>query len=492
MILLLNSDAREIPLAKESVHCVFTSPPYWGQRIYATARWAGGDPNCDHEAARKKTRFDYPLNEKQGSNKGSDLRIYKAECPTCGANQVDGQLGSESTPDEYVKQMVNVFREIRRVLRPDGVVWLNLGDSYATHHGSGKGYDHNFRDPLLSEEIGHTFNRPYGSSIGLKEKDLVGIPWMVAFALREDGWYLRRDNIWFKPNPMPESAKDRPGTTHEYIFQLTKSRQYFYDNEAVKVPAKFDGRKDTFYKGASKYKAKPEHSFQARKHPRWQETDGQLLRELRSVWTVPTRGYKGAHYATFPAELVEMGLKAGISEFGCCSSCGSQWARIIKVGERERHNSEPQTVNSGRGKKADRTKHAPPPVRESAGWQPTCSCYDAKLSDICPLPRSARKAYQRLASGDWILRARRQAYRYEVDLSRPVVLDPFVGSGTTLIAARQLGAHGIGLDLSIQYLAADAQKRLELDRAKNWKNLKANSVELSDLTELPLFSMEVE
>jgi DNA modification methylase len=257
--MIVNADALHIPLANESVQCAITSPPYWGLRDYG----------------------------------------------------VDGQLGLEPTPEEYVANMVRIFREVWRVLKPDGTLWLNLGDSYA---GNCSRSSNNGRAGFGKPREG-VFTKT-GES--LKPKDLVGIPWRVAFALQKDGWYLRSDIIWHKPNPIPESVKDRPTKAHEYIFLLSKSARYYYDADAIVEPAAYDGRKDTMMKGSDKYRARvvpgqSEHTFAVRGHERWpmKTADGKRGRNKRSVWTVATRPYKGAHFATFPPDLVEPMVLAG-------------------------------------------------------------------------------------------------------------------------------------------------------------------------------------
>ena len=216
----------------------------------------------------------------------------------------DGQLGLEPTPEEYVANMVEVFRGIKRVLRDDGTVWLNLGDSYA---GSGKGPEGN-----LSKGYDHRHledvTKPYKSS-NCKPKDLVGIPWAVAFALRADGWYLRSDIIWHKPNPMPESVTDRPTKSHEYIFLLSKSQKYFYDAEAVKEPSidpeSFTGRRKRVM--TDEY-IKTTHHANTTAVP---EGKTYPNRNKRSVWTITTQPYPGAHFATFPPKLIEPCILAG-------------------------------------------------------------------------------------------------------------------------------------------------------------------------------------
>jgi DNA modification methylase len=224
-----------------SVQCVVTSPPYWGLRDYGA----------------------------------------------------DGQLGLEATPDEYVANMVAVFREVRRVLADDGVLWLNLGDSYA---GGGNGGGGSFD----SERPGWSKHGP-NKQHGLKPKDLVGIPWRVAFALQADGWWLRQDIIWHKPNPMPESVTDRCTKSHEYVFMLTKSAKYYFDHEAIKEPAQTPP--STRDKHGEGYQADYPKGDRFSAGERVWGADGK--RNKRSVWTIPTRPFRGAHFAVMPEALVE-------------------------------------------------------------------------------------------------------------------------------------------------------------------------------------------
>lgn len=371
MNLLINTNAKNIPLADCSVNCVVTSPPYYGLRDYGTAKWEGGDPECEHNPQRPDggARNDRTLPLGRGG-------VYREVCGKCGAVRIDEQIGLEQTPDEYVANLVAVFRECKRILRDDGTLWVNIGDSYS---GSGNGSgDYREDGASISKNSSKYGTHKPGTPSGLKPKDLIGIPWMLAFALRDDGWYLRQDIIWAKPNPMPESVKDRCTKAHEYIFLLTKSPKYYYDYEAILEPATgYDGRKDTKYKGGDK-------DVSIGKHERWQykslETgrtgevhsgyenpDGSLrvsfddkgvpVRNKRDVWTVTTKPYKGAHYATFPPKLIEPMILAG-----------------------------------------------------------------------CP------------AGG--------------------IVLDPFVGSGTTVMVANHLGRKGIGLDLNFKYLKDNAKERI--------------------------------
>jgi len=259
MYKLIQGDCIEVlrGLEDESVQCVVTSPPYYGLRDYG----------------------------------------------------VDGQIGLEQSPEEYVAKLVAVFREVKRVLRDDGTVWLNLGDSYA---GSGRGNNPNGKQGTNHGTLFDPDNSGFVPN-GLKPKDLIGIPWRVAFALQADGWWLRSDIIWHKPNPMPESVTDRPTKSHEYMFLLTKSARYYYDGDAVKEPLadstladKRNGKGRLTTSDNTKYDLPPYSWYRNRKF-----TDPALGRNLRSVWTIPTQSYSGAHFATYPEKLVEPCIKAG-------------------------------------------------------------------------------------------------------------------------------------------------------------------------------------
>jgi DNA modification methylase len=278
-----------------TVHCVVTSPPYWGLREYEVAPNAwGGESDCDHQ-------------------------WVDARCSRCTAWL--GQLGHEETPEEYIEHLVEIFREIHRVLRDDGTLWLNLGDSYA------RGRVGRYDGGRATEDPEH-WKRPQSGKTAarsrpanLKEKDLVGIPWMAAFALRAAGWYLRTDIVWAKTNPQPENVRDRVTRSHEFLFLLTKSPSYFFDEIAIREPD--SGR------SSGNASRKTNHQPSIRSHfgtsiP-WQ-SDGSG-RNKRSVWPLSSAPYKGAHFATFPPDLVRPCLLAGTSARGCCPFCGKGWER---------------------------------------------------------------------------------------------------------------------------------------------------------------------
>jgi DNA modification methylase len=290
-----------------SVDCCVTSPPYYGLRDYGTGKWVGGDPNCEHKGNPIRTREHINENYGQGFNDVKGKMVfapYKQVCPLCGAKREDYQIGLEETPEEFIERLVLVFSEVRRVLKPDGTCWVNMGDSYC-----GTGDKGNFKDPKNP-------NGRNGQSVaknkkvdGCKSKDLIGIPWMLAFALRADGWYLRQDIIWQKPNPMPESVRDRCTKSHEYIFLLSKSSKYYFDNDAIKE------------------NAKPDNSVRDRDHTKLNNCPGRTKmgglktnhytkRNKRDVWNVPTQPVKEAHFATFPEKLIEPCILAGCKQGG--------------------------------------------------------------------------------------------------------------------------------------------------------------------------------
>jgi site-specific DNA-methyltransferase (adenine-specific) len=352
---------RELP--DESVQCCVTSPPYWGLRDYGTGQWEGGDAGCDHRANGERRQLPHGDGRPVETDSYAQTRTllagvgatFKDVCGKCGATRIDQQLGLEKTPEEYIAKMVEVFREVRRVLRDDATLWLNVGDSYAA--GGGK-------QVVQTKNASHGLDGMRHKTPGFKPKDLVGIPWMLAFALRADGWHLRQDIIWAKPNPMPESVTDRCTKSHEYIFLLSKSAKYYFDHEAIKEPSvTCDPRRPYTSQGAWDMDGRPEdqqhggepRSFKGSKFNQGKTAEHQLgrasakprtagnkshklvteyegsdseehrtaaglmkiadvpweTRNKRDVWTVATQPYKEAHFATFPPKLIEPCILAG-------------------------------------------------------------------------------------------------------------------------------------------------------------------------------------
>lgn len=275
---------------------VITSPPYWGLRDYGTATWLGGDEGCSHRRESKysdKTATGHIKSGLEGIGDG----IYKDVCNRCGAIREDNQIGLEVSPIEYVNQLCLVFDEVWRVLKDDGTLWLNLGDTYV-----GSGSKGSLVDPKQPEGRNGQVTALNNKVSGLKPKDMVGIPWRVAFALQDRGWYLRQDIIWAKPNPMPEPVTDRCTKSHEYFFLLSKSPKYFFDNKAIAEPVVTeDGGKGIKF-GGNKYgdNADPKYSYKS-----GNIFEGSETRNKRDVWTVAPSRYKEAHFATYPPELIE-------------------------------------------------------------------------------------------------------------------------------------------------------------------------------------------
>lgn len=381
---LLHGDCREVlkTLPSESVHCVVTSPPYFGLRDYG----------------------------------------------------VSGQIGLEPTPQAYVDELVGVFREVRRALRADGTVWVVLGDSYAGSWGAQSREHAGKHAPNISalsaNQVKAAAIRENGTGSmsrapGLKPKDLIGIPWRVAFALQADGWWLRSSIVWHKPNPMPESVTDRPTSAHENMFLLAKSERYYFDAEAVKEKGS-----ENSHGGGRVHEGR--YSVASGRN----DSGAMLLagtpagddgRNIRNVWTVATQPYPEAHFATFPPALIEPCIKAGTSEKGCCPHCGKGWGREVE-------RPQPPTIervsrDGGTDRKRlvggqyQRWLDENPAV--IIGWSPSCSC-----PGHTPVPAT--------------------------------ILDPFGGAGTTVLVADRLGRNAILIELNPTY-AEMAEARLHKD-----------------------------
>lgn len=322
---ILHGDCLDLlkTLDDQSINCCVTSPPYFGLRDYGTAQWVGGDLSCSHKIGEIRTgKGMSELGKKYagGGHKASEPKpLYaKDECQHCGSVRVDKQIGQEQTPEEFVKKLVDVFREVKRVLKDDGTLWLNLGDSYYNYRpGAGQKMSKQTVSNT-NQDLPETCPRRGNKLDGLKEKDLIGIPWRVAFALQDDGWYLRQDIIWHKPNPMPESVTDRCTKSHEYIFLFSKSQKYYFDNAAIREPVKsIKGNSKSFRGGGNYTQGKSFNNSlitDRESHGNNPSTDG--MRNKRSVWTVATKPFKGAHFATFPEDLIKPCILAGCPKNG--------------------------------------------------------------------------------------------------------------------------------------------------------------------------------
>lgn len=405
---IIVGDCREVlrRLPAASVHCVVTSPPYFGLRDYG----------------------------------------------------VDGQIGLEDTPAKFVLELVDVFREVWRVLRDDGTCWINMGDSYAGSRAGPQG-----GTGLMSgRTVGHQreMRRKDGNHLarsGGKVKDLLGMPWRLAFALQDAGWYLRRDIIWSKPNPMPESVDDRPSGSHEYVFLMTKRPDYFYDGAAIAEPSS----PGTHERLSRKNLLNETGSFRANGGTdRPMKAGGRKLaangsgiknngsmnaalrvmpetRNARSVWTIVTESFSGAHFATFPAKLAETCIKAGTSEHGCCPTCGAQWKRVITKGEPNLAHRRASGGDKSGGYNGQSTKD-----HDAAGVQ---NASDVKRRILNGM---------RHKTSTWV-----QGCTCAAAAPTPcMVLDPFAGACTTLMVADRLRRNSIGVELNRKYAAMGAAR----------------------------------
>lgn len=420
-------------ISSESVHVAICSPPYWNLRDYKTA-------------------------------------------PQTWSDGWSGELGQEPTPALYIAHLLEVFREVRRVLRPDGTLWINISDSYVSKAGGysndgSRGTTAQVSRKTQSAVLSHKRRQP---PKGLKTGDLVGIPWTLAFALRDDGWYLRRDNIWSKANCMPESVygtrweecrvkvgdgnwpgryggsagvpdlRQREGaqwqkcpgckqceqndgfvlrcgsgrstTSHEYVFMLAKSARYFYDTDAVSEEVTGNAHSRGNGIGQKAFRA-PEGS---RANPSFMAATRHLVsrRNKRSVWPLVSQPYTEDHFAAYPEELPETCIRATTSERGVCDQCGAPWARVqvVKVETEQRYGDRDRECFPGRAGEGMQKRAAEiPAVRETIGWRPTCTCAGTQ-----PVPS--------------------------------IVLDPFLGRGTTGVVAMRLGRNFIGCELQPDYI----------------------------------------
>jgi DNA modification methylase len=529
-------------MPSESAHCCATSPPYWGARDYqlkpvvwehsdtVAYRREAGDWSvlCDHEwgeeiilSQRGKVGDHSTLEGSLQAGGEGRLREVKQGrfCRHCGAWL--GTLGLEPTIDLFVAHIVDVFREVRRVLRKDGVLWLNFGDCYATTPRGNKPGDYStssLTNPRRQDQMKRGDVKDYGQ---LKKKDLCGIPWQIAFALRADGWWLRSALPWIKANPMPESVRDRATTAHEYVFLLSKSEHYYYDGDAVRRPqsgnAHSRGTGITPKSVSDTRLIKANHSFHSATSGstvvpggrNWRTGDlfrdsldwaieqaREYLQHLESVkekggmllsgegdplaLLVNPQGFSGSHFAVFPPALVEPLIKASTSERGCCPGCGAPWERITQASEeyaqhlgKDWANYEQDDMEGrghfmlpGGGKASQRPikRKAPALTAEylTVGWRPTCSCYDERYRQEFPRARSRRKRRQQDLSDRWFPRVRRRPGNDTWPVAPCVVLDPFGGVGTTAMVADREGSDATLIELNRKY-AYMARDRLVQD-----------------------------
>lgn len=411
-------------MPEKSVHCVVTSPPYYGLRNYflPTSKWEAieyapvpGAPKC--------------------------ISVPEMDC--C--------LGLETSPEAFIGHLLLVFRDVWRVLRDDGTAWLNLGDSFA---GSNKGVmaDGSIVGGKKQKTNAGTMlgSIPKGKVDNLKAKDLMMIPHRVALALQADGWYVRQDIVWAKGvsgntregNVMPESVTDRCVKSHEYLFLLSKKSQYYFDNEAIKEKAKDWGTRDRsgFRNGTTDPMLK-HHGLDKCDHE---------MGNRRSVWRINPTPYKGAHFATFPPDLITPCILAGTSEKGVCPHCGSQWVRNVENGERA---AIPRYPSDELIRETKMNGPVSWNIKRTVGWRQACNCAGHE-----PIPAT--------------------------------VLDPYSGSGTTVATALSLGRNGYGLELNPEYieLSHDRIAKALLPSPNHRQRRSTPKHQSQSLEELPLFS----
>jgi DNA modification methylase len=416
-------------LPDESVHCVVCSPPYYGLRDYGIEPqvW-GGDPGCEHDWNSRT--IERELHQTRAVGRGdprTSSQWVEAFCRHC--NGWRGSLGLEPTPALYIEHMVTVFREIRRVLRKDGTLWLNIGDSYAAGGGFFANAPSNLNGSKQSTNRGskHQSRTP---PPGIKAKDLLGVPWMLAFALRDDGWWLRSEITWAKKAPMPESCTDRPTSATEKVFLLTKSAKYFFDSVAIQEESETEnlgGRQRAALKNDERYIDQIGGEYHEGRPGRFSAYQPSK-RNMRNFLLLGPSPFPGAHFATFHPKIPEIAILAGTSERGVCPKCGAGWERItkssfVKLAQRRdtrkavQPGADMADINSRNQMGYNET--------ETIGWRPTCKCDAAD-----PIPAT--------------------------------VLDPFLGSGTTAMVADRLGRNCIGIEINPQY-AAMAERRIKDD-----------------------------
>ncbi len=425
---IIAGDAKEVlkEFPDESVDCVVTSPPYWALRDYGTGKWISGNPKCDHKknppafsekALAKSTIGPY-------ANTGHSQENYLKICGKCGAKRIDKQLGLETTFQEYIVKLCDVFDEIKRVLKKEGTCWVNIGDTYYSISG-GKFENDNLgsKDRNKAKGLSGANRLKHGKE--LAQKNLCNIPARFSIEMQNRGWILRNEIIWHKPNCMPSSVKDRFTVDFEKIYFFTKSHKYFFETQYepyIKPMNRW---------GGDKLKADGESD--------WDRGTGQSTyrernmrpniqgRNKRCVWTINTHPFAGAHFATFPPGLIESPIKAGCPEF-ICKLCGKPKRKLFKKIEigRSISGTKYNTENTTAGRLAQKRQ-----------------AYRKMGFENMPAPKFV--GYSDCGCG--------------AGFKPGIILDPFIGSGTTAVIAQNLGLNFIGIELNSKYVEI-AEKRL--------------------------------
>ena len=450
----------------ESIHCCITSPPYYALRDYGTAKWEGGsDPECDH-AVRDDPHVESSTLAGGKESTGHQREGYHTVCGKCGARRIDKQLGLEDSPEAYLARMVEVFREVRRVLRRDGTCWVNMGDGYNSGMSSSAMWEPNagaYNDVYVHKRAKNLTADKKQIDPSLKPKDLMMMPFRLVLELQRDGWWVRSVIPWLKGSVMPESVTDRPTTATEYMILLVKSERYYYDAEAVRVRQKASSRERARYgwngctddnsngaRTGGSFKKMAESGEKIRTIPkdggRNRRNSDSFFESWQGLWeeddeplalVVNPEATSFAHFATFPRGLVRPCILAGTSERGVCMECGAPWSRVVEKPK------PPMEVFTNRNAPTDGMIHSGYSVNgemkgsrqklqnwlnehpaQTLFWEPTCSC---QCEEVVPA----------------------------------TVLDPFAGSGTTLEVAKSLGRRSVGLELSKDYCALAVKHRLK-------------------------------
>jgi DNA modification methylase len=395
--LILCGDSRQMlkRLPDNCINTCFTSPPYFQLREYGTASWEGGSADCNHRApssqqTRSSQDFAHSSRKAKPDQATSFVNLERTVCRKCGAVRVDAQVGQEPTIDGYIKSLVDVFSEVRRVLHPTGTLWLNLGDSFSTE----------------LQSVGSVKN-------ALKPKDISFIPERVAMALQIDGWWVRSKIVWQKMNPIPEPIEDRPTCSHELIFLLARQSRYFFDQEAVRESVKPGNQATSAGVSGSHYTKIPAGQHRPNKQRQYSVLKGA---NIRDVWSPPPETSSEPHAAQFPLYLPRRGVLAGTSEVGRCPTCYSPWVRELEKTKARVGTPRSSTFTSAEDSKARRGSDFVGASSRTLGWKQLCDC-PPHTPEPC------------------------------------VVLDCFGGVGTTALAACHAARNAVLCELNPAYVA---------------------------------------